>query len=85
MGQNAVDFLDVIRNDFPNDAMACCSRMFTEWLRRTSKASWKQLIEALKEIKLTQLGGQLDKLLKRSVEVKQEKEVLQQSQQLEGS
>ena len=45
-----------------------CSRMFTEWRQRTPKASWKQLIEALKEVRLTQLASELEELLIPSVE-----------------
>ena len=37
--------------------------MFTVWHQRTPKASWKQLIEALKEVDLTQLVSELEELL----------------------
>ena len=37
--------------------------MFTEWRQRTPKASWKQLIEALKVIHLNQLATELEELL----------------------
>ena len=84
MGQNAVDSLDVIRIDNSNDVKACCSRMFTKWLERTPKASWRQLIEALKEVKLTQLASELEERLIQP-ECEQEGKVLQQLQQLEGS
>ena len=63
MGQDAVPSLCVIRKDYPNNVEECCSRMFTEWRQRTPKASWKQLIEALKEVKLTQLASELKELL----------------------
>ena len=68
MGQDAVTDLDVIRINHPNDVEECCSRMFTKWRQRTPKASWKQLIEALKEVDLTQLASELEELLIPSVE-----------------
>ena len=37
--------------------------MFTKWRQRTPKASWKQLIEALKEVDLTQLASELEESL----------------------
>ena len=53
--------------------------MFTEWRQRTPKASWKQLIEALNEVKLTQLASELEELLIPSAEscVQQESEISQ--------
>ena len=62
MGQDAVADLDMIKAN-SNDNVACCTRMFTEWRQRTPTASWKQLIEALKEVKLTQLASELEELL----------------------
>ena len=69
MGQDAVPSLGVIRTNYPNDVEECCSRMFTKWHQRTPKASWKQLIEALKEVKLIQLASELEELLIPSVEL----------------
>ena len=63
MGQDDVTDLDIIRIDYPDDVEERCSRMFTKWRERTPKASWKQLIEALKEVKLTQLASELEELL----------------------
>ena len=72
----------IIANSTGN--VECCSRMFTEWRQRTPKASWKQLIEALKEVKLTQLASKLEELLIQSVEchkhAEQESKVSQQQQ-----
>ena len=67
MGQDDVYVLDIIKAN-SNDNVECCTRMFIEWRQRTPKASWKQLIEALKEVKLTQLASELEKLLMPSVE-----------------
>ena len=63
MEQDAVTALDVIGRNHPNDIEECCSKMFTKWRQRTPKASWKQLIEALKEVELTQLASELEELL----------------------
>ena len=86
MGQDAVTDLDMIRVDYPSDypynVKECCSRMFTEWRQRTPKASWKQLIEALKEVKLTQLASELEELFKSSVECCVEQAESKISQQL---
>ena len=46
----------------------CCSRMFTEWRQRTPIASWKQLMEAMKKVKLTHLASELEELFKSPVE-----------------
>ena len=74
IGQHAVTDLDVIRINYPNNVMQCCSRMFTEWRQRTPTASWKQLIEALKEVELTQLASELEEFL---IPSEQESETLQ--------
>lgn len=63
MGQDAVAALGVIRTNYPNDVEECCSRMFTKWRQRTPNASWKHLIEGLREVSLTQLASELEKLL----------------------
>ena len=68
MGQDAVPSLDVIRLIYPNDVEECCSIMFTRWRQRTPTASWKQLIEALKEVELTQLASELELLLTAELE-----------------
>ena len=83
MGQDAVASLDVIRVDYPYNVKECCSRMFTEWRQRTPKASWKQLIEALKEVKLTQLASELEELLMPSAECSVERENNLSQQQLQ--
>ena len=62
MGQDAVPSLGVISANHTNN-VDCCTKMFTEWRQRTSKLSWKQLIEALKEVELTQLASELEELL----------------------
>ena len=89
MEQDDIDVLDIIKAN-STDNVECCTRMFTEWRQRTPKASWKQLIEALKEVKLTQLASELEELLITSEEccVEQESKISQQQQlslqELEG-
>ena len=68
MGQDAADDLDVIRIDHPNNVKECCSRMFSEWRQRNTKASYKDLIDGLKEVNLIQLTSEVEKLLMPSVE-----------------
>ena len=84
MGQDAVTDLDMIRVDYPYNVKEYCSRMFTqaEWRQRTPKASWKQLIEALKEVELTHLASELEELFKSSVECCVEQAESKISQQL---
>ena len=68
MGQDAADDLDVIRIDHPNNVKECCSRMFNEWRQRNLEASYRHLIDGLKEINLIQLASEVEKLLISSVE-----------------
>ena len=68
MGQDAAADLDVIKIDHPNNVMECCSKMFNEWRRRCPKASYKHLIDGLKEINLIQLASEVEKLLIPSAE-----------------
>ena len=42
--------LDVIKADYPNDASACCNKMFVKWLELQPSATWSQLIIALVNI-----------------------------------
>ena len=68
MEQDAVPSLDVISANHTINVEECCSRKFIKWHQRTPKASWKQLIEALKQVKLTQLASELEELLIPSME-----------------
>ena len=54
--------LDMIRNNKANLAV-CCSEMFRLWLGRQPKASWRKLIDALKQIHLNQLAFDVEGLL----------------------
>ena len=68
MGQDAADDLDVIRIDHPNNVKECCSRMFNEWRQRNPKASYRHLIDGLKEVNLIQLASEVETFLIPSVE-----------------
>ena len=47
---DTVGVLDVIKVDHPNDALACCNKMFIKWLQLQPDATWSQLIIALGNI-----------------------------------
>ena len=47
---DTVGVLDVIKVDHPNDALACCNKMFIKWLQLQPDATWSQLITALGNI-----------------------------------
>jgi len=55
--------LDNIKANWGCDSRKCCSEMFKLWLERQPKASWKQLIKALKQVKLFHLAGNIERLL----------------------
>ena len=40
--------VEVIRRDYGNDVRKCCVEMFWYWLEAHPKASWQQLITALR-------------------------------------
>ena len=65
MGQDAAhsfNFIRTKRTDY-HHLFLYCERMFDMWLERTPQASWKQLIEALKEVQLNQLASELEESL----------------------
>ena len=68
MGQDAADDLDVIKIDHPNNVKDCCTRMFKEWRETKPQASFRHLIDGLKEVNLIQLASEVEKLLIPSVE-----------------
>ena len=63
MEQKDVHILEIIQVDNSNSVKRCCTEMFTKWRQRTPKASWKQLIAALKRLNLNQLASELEGLL----------------------
>ena len=42
-----------------SDMKSCCSAMFRLWLERQTDASWRQLIEALRQLQLNHLASQI--------------------------
>ena len=55
LGMGSNDALNVIQSN-NSDVMNCCSAMFQLWLDRQPSASWRQLIEALKQLQLNYLA-----------------------------
>ena len=62
LGVGGNDALNVIQSN-NNDVTNCCSAMFQLWLGRQPTASWRQLIEALKYLKLNYLAYQIESKL----------------------
>ena len=63
MGQDSVADINAISVNNYGDIVGCCSSMFSLWLQKQPEASWKQLIDALINIKLNQLAAEIKKLL----------------------
>ena len=53
---------DIMRNNL-NDPGASCKEMFQLWLRSCSNATWNQLIEALREVELSNLATEIEGML----------------------
>ena len=51
-----------------NNVVTCCSSLFSLWLERQPKASWRQLIEALKNTGLENLATEIEGRLISSVD-----------------
>ena len=60
-----ISTLDEIQKNNPGDAGTCCTRMFQLWLDRQPEASWRQLIQALREpnIELNELANTIEQKL----------------------
>ena len=58
--------MDIIKANHSDDVKKCCSAMLTLWRQRQMNASWRQLIEALKQLKLNRVATEIEKLLKSS-------------------
>ena len=63
MGQKSVSSLKIIKANNRENVVQCCSEMFSLWRQRQPKANWKQLIRALKEVKLHTLAAKIVTLL----------------------
>ena len=53
--------LEVIAADHPHSVEGCCKSMFEKWLDTQKDASWNQLVEAIKTIKLHAFASTLQK------------------------
>ena len=63
IGESGRNELDVIKIDKRHSVFECCDAMFALWLQRDTKASWKRLINALREISMDVLADELAKRL----------------------
>ena len=54
-----------------DDRTKCCSVMFQLWRERQPQATWRQLIDALKKVKLNTVANDLENLLRPAGEQKQ--------------
>ena len=75
--QDAVTQLDVIKVNNVNDITKCCSEMLTLWRQQQPGASWSQLIEALRQVKLNTIATDIEKLLMSPAEQEDEVPELQ--------
>ena len=56
--------LDIIETNYENNATKCCRKMFSKWLETQSdNASWDQLIQAVKNIKVNNVASDIEQLL----------------------
>ena len=62
------NLLSIIQEDHKNDALACCRRMFNEWLRRSTDATWSQLKVAATEADLNNVASAIDSFLQQASE-----------------
>ena len=62
LGTGSNDDLEVIKNN-NTDLRDRCSAMFQLWLDRQPTASWRQLIQALKGMRLNHFAHQLESKL----------------------
>ena len=59
--------LNEIKSNNPSDVGECCKEMFQLWLRKSTNATWNQLIQALKEVDLNNLAAKIEGMLKDTV------------------
>jgi len=63
LSEEYINDMDVMEANESNDAKDKCSKMFKIWLDTQHGASWKQLIEALHQIGLSNLADELNNKL----------------------
>ena len=61
--QKDVIALKAIKNAHKSELAMCCSEMFELWLERQPKATWRNLIDALKQIHQNKLAFNIEDLL----------------------
>ena len=55
--------LDVIETNSKDDALTCCRKTFSKWLQiQPHSATWDQLIQAIKSIKLNNVVSDIKKV-----------------------
>ena len=62
LGVESSDALDVLKNNH-GDVTNCCSAMFQLWFERQPTATWRQLIQALKQLQFNYLADQIESKL----------------------
>ena len=62
LAEEDVQALDEIQRNNPRDVSTCCTKMFQLWLERQPDASWRQLIQALREpnIEMNELANTIE-------------------------
>ena len=60
LSENDIDVLEANESD---DVKKKCSKMFKQWLDTQHTANWSQLIQALHQIKLSNLADKLNSML----------------------
>ena len=65
LAEEDVQALDEIQRNNPRDVSTCCTKMFQLWLERQPDASWRQLIQALREpnIEMNELANTIEQKL----------------------
>ena len=63
LGEQVESELNAIAADSHGSVIKCCSSMFSLWLERQPEASWRQLINALKNVKFFSLATNVENLL----------------------
>ena len=59
LGDESTGALDKIKTD-DREVTKCCNNMFRLWLERQPTASWRKLLQALRQLKLDHLASQIE-------------------------
>jgi len=66
LSEDHINDIDVLETNESNSAKVKCSKIFKIWLDTQHGASWRQLIEALHRIDLSNLADELNSILLQS-------------------